>query len=51
VLSWTLSKGHQSGIPGHNMSPAWIVKSRPGMGNLVYKRVEITVEPHNTGHR
>jgi hypothetical protein len=51
ALSWTLSKGHPSGIPGHNRSSAWIVKSRPRMGDLLYKRDEITVEPHSTGHR
>ena len=50
-FTWTLSKGYLSGIPGHNMSSAWIVKARPRTGNLVYKRVEITVEQHNTGHR
>jgi len=50
-LSWTLSKGHLSGIPGHNISSTWIVKSRPRMGNSMYKRVKITVESHNTGHR
>ena len=51
ILSWTLSKGHLSGIPGHNISSTWIVKSRPRMGNSMYKRVKITVETHNTGHR